>query len=106
MATNANITVHSGAVATPTLQGQGPARFPTGGKIRAGDRDRRQGIGPAQSRADDRARSPGGREGHLRPGPNSAGAPPRRSHRRWGRVVAVDPLAEDYLRNMRTVTRQ
>ena len=23
-----------------------------------------------------------------------------------GRVVAVDPLAEDYLRNMRTVTRQ
>ncbi len=30
------VTVQGGSVALPTLLGQGPARIPTGGKIRAG----------------------------------------------------------------------
>ena len=30
------VTVQGGAAALPTLLGQGPARIPTGGKIRAG----------------------------------------------------------------------
>jgi hypothetical protein len=34
--TNAIVTVQGGAVAQPTLLGQGPARIPTGGKIRPG----------------------------------------------------------------------
>lgn len=33
---NPVVTVHGGPVATPTLLGQGPARIPIGGKIRAG----------------------------------------------------------------------
>lgn len=34
--TKANITVHGGSPQLPTLLGQGPARIPVGGKIRAG----------------------------------------------------------------------
>ncbi|MDD3800039.1 MAG: hypothetical protein PHE36_12770, partial [Novosphingobium sp.] len=34
--TNAIVTVQGGPIALPTLLGQGPARIPTGGKIRPG----------------------------------------------------------------------